>query len=408
MDYVHTVLNRISTELADIPDHFPFVPQGLPAFTPAVQRAFKRIQEHFIITYCDKAANNLVVICRPLAARVLLADMQAGADVGDPVYEHVQQSPEAVMRALDVQLDALQIRPGASALPPYTLIPKPHKDHLAWRYLALSNAAYLQPANVWMQRIFKALAPELKVIWDTLNFPTGHQFNGPAMWIINNSASTLKLVHKVNASMSPSQQHTRPAWFRTFDCERLFTAPPHADLEACVSQFLTDVFARHQDTPVLAVNRLGTAQWMPGPLPVRRMKCRDGFQWYHVDLQSALQLLHLVLHHAYVVVGDRVFRQRRGIPMGANPSPSIINIYLFTYEFEFMHRTLEVFLVMDVHRLRGTLPGMSSVLSCGVSATWMTFSLLSLVGWGITSISFFTLMTSSQRFQASVAFTPGI
>ena len=43
-------------------------------------------------------------------------------------------------------------------------------------------------------------------------------------------------------------------------------------------------------------------------------------QYYHVDLASLKLMLHLIVDHAYVTVGDRVFRQSQGIPMGVNPA----------------------------------------------------------------------------------------
>ena len=43
-----------------------------------------------------------------------------------------------------------------------------------------------------------------------------------------------------------------------------------------------------------------------------------------------------VYHSLYIKVGNKVFRQQVGIPMGTNCAPLLANLFLFYYEYEYM------------------------------------------------------------------------
>ena len=43
----------------------------------------------------------------------------------------------------------------------------------------------------------------------------------------------------------------------------------------------------------------------------------------------------------YIVVGNRVFQQHIGIPMGTDCAPLLANIYLFYYEYNYMNNLMK-------------------------------------------------------------------
>ena len=45
-----------------------------------------------------------------------------------------------------------------------------------------------------------------------------------------------------------------------------------------------------------------------------------------------------LIDNTYVTVGDKVFQQCVGIPMGTDCAPYLANLFLFSYEFEFMSK----------------------------------------------------------------------
>ena len=52
-------------------------------------------------------------------------------------------------------------------------------------------------------------------------------------------------------------------------------------------------------------------------------------------------MIHWLIDNTFVVIGDRVFRQVIGIPMGTDCAPFLANLFLFSYEFQWMYEKLK-------------------------------------------------------------------
>ena len=59
-----------------------------------------------------------------------------------------------------------------------------------------------------------------------------------------------------------------------------------------------------------------------------------------VDVEVICSWIDFLLDNLYITVGDSLFQQIIGIPMGTNCAVFLANFYLFTYEFEFMQRLI--------------------------------------------------------------------
>ena len=49
-------------------------------------------------------------------------------------------------------------------------------------------------------------------------------------------------------------------------------------------------------------------------------------------------LIELVIDNSFFRFGNKVFRQKIGIPMGVDPAPQMANLYLYNYEAAFMEK----------------------------------------------------------------------
>ena len=56
------------------------------------------------------------------------------------------------------------------------------------------------------------------------------------------------------------------------------------------------------------------------------------------DADKVKECLTFLIRNAYFRVGDRVFRQVIGIPMGSDPAPFFANLFLFYYECEYVKK----------------------------------------------------------------------
>jgi len=60
--------------------------------------------------------------------------------------------------------------------------------------------------------------------------------------------------------------------------------------------------------------------------------------WFAIDELQLTKLHHWLIRNYYIALGDRVWRQRLGIPMGFACSPLWCNLYLMHYEIMFIQR----------------------------------------------------------------------
>jgi len=60
--------------------------------------------------------------------------------------------------------------------------------------------------------------------------------------------------------------------------------------------------------------------------------------WISLNDQRLLQLHAWLMNHCFLTLGDRVWRQSKGIPMGFSCSPVWCTMYLLSYEMKFIQR----------------------------------------------------------------------
>ena len=113
------------------------------------------------------------------------------------------------------------------------------------------------------------------------------------------------------------------------------------------TEFLRKVraFALHPGKVLKISNRkAGKSKWVF----VHKVPLHPGAAETYMDAPRVKDLITLIVKEAYVQVGDAIFRQMKGIPMGVNPACYFANLYLFMYELAFFERLL----VFETHTSR--------------------------------------------------------
>ena len=54
-----------------------------------------------------------------------------------------------------------------------------------------------------------------------------------------------------------------------------------------------------------------------------------------------VEMIYYLIDNIYVLVGDKIFHQCIGIPMGTDCAPLLANLYLFKFEYTFMKNLLK-------------------------------------------------------------------
>ena len=164
-------------------------------------------------------------------------------------------------------------------------------------------------------------------------------------WVLRNSAGVIPILERYARS---AHLFDGDVSLPTRDFERLYTGLPQRDIVDRLAALLGEVWQLHHQHEYLLVTA-DSHDWLDAahlPGEARGGQAhhfrRSRRDYYLFTLGRAQRLLTLLVTRSYFSVGDRVFRQAEGIPMGLNPCVYFANYYLFTYELEFLRSVVYV------------------------------------------------------------------
>ena len=141
------------------------------------------------------------------------------------------------------------------------------------------------------------------------------------MWILKNSTSLLSSLDQLDVSTATSVQ--------TFDFSTLYTSIPHDLLKSRISNLVHNAF-RKKDGSVRYTH-----------IKVTRAKgyfTHDinggGDNMYTAD--NICKMIEFLIDNIFVQFGGHLFRQVIGIPMGTNCAPLLADLFLYSFENEFL------------------------------------------------------------------------
>ena len=136
-------------------------------------------------------------------------------------------------------------------------------------------------------------------------------------WIIKNSQQVLHNLQKINDT-------SKAYHFDSFDFSTLYTSIPHSSLKNNLNTLVKEAYTI-RGAKYLNINRQGIAYWSQSQSGERS-----------ITLNELVNMLEYLVDNIFIEVGNRVFRQCIGIPMGTDCAPLIANLFLFYYEYNFM------------------------------------------------------------------------
>ena len=136
-------------------------------------------------------------------------------------------------------------------------------------------------------------------------------------WVIQDKKPVVKTIRNLN-----KRKHAKS--IMTFDFSTLYTKIPHDKLKEVLHE-LTDFCFKGCRTSKILVNEYG-ATW-------KHAKNSKGIKFSIDNVKEAISYL---LDNCHFNVGDNIFKQRIGIPMGSDPAPFFANLFLYYYEHRFI------------------------------------------------------------------------
>ena len=141
------------------------------------------------------------------------------------------------------------------------------------------------------------------------------------MWIINNLLDVIRALDEKQLSLN----HVS-----TWDFSTLYTSLPHAQLKKQLHDLLERVFNTKRKSFIATNNFRTSLTSYHSPRRYTYFSCRE--------LGLAIDVL---IDNIYVRFGSSVFWRVIGVPMGTNSAPLLADVFLHTFEYDFMVKTMK-------------------------------------------------------------------
>ena len=145
------------------------------------------------------------------------------------------------------------------------------------------------------------------------------------MWILKNSTNLLSSLGHLGVHRATSIQ--------TFDFSTLYTSIPHDLLKSRMNSIINNAF-KHKNGATrythVKVCR-NKSYFTSDPL--------NGDNKYTAN--DICKMIEVLVDNIYVRFGGQLFRQMVGIPMGTNCAPLLADLFLYSYENEFLDKLIK-------------------------------------------------------------------
>ena len=178
-----------------------------------------------------------------------------------------------------------------------------------YRFIAASYRCTTKPLSRLLTSCLNTIINHFRQYCNGIYCRTGVN----CFWVIENSQQVLSTLKKIKYFSSAKHCDS-------YDFSTLYTSIPHDSLKQAMIQEayrVRDVF--------LVVCSNGKGVWSDVP-SARQSLTEDKLITY----------VEYLIDNVYVNVGNKVYRQCVGIPMGTDCAPLLANLFLFFYEYTYM------------------------------------------------------------------------
>ena len=244
----------------------------------------------------------------------------ASSSTINPTYEAQDITADEVIRNHATTLDDLfdiTLHQKEKSLPQMYWIPKLHKTPYKARFIAGSRTCTTTKLSKLITNCLKLVKSHCIAYCKTILDRTGVN----SMWIINNSLDVLRTLEEKRLSLNKVS---------TWDFSTLYTSLPHAKLKLQLHDLLERVFTTRGKS-FIATNNYHTF-WT---------KDKKSTKYTYFSCRELCLAVDFLIDNIYVRFGNSVFRQVIGIPMGTNSAPLLADLFLHTFEYDFMLKTMK-------------------------------------------------------------------
>ena len=286
---------------------------------PFVIEYLENLHKQFVLVPIDKAANNVAIVCKHYYVEVILKEIGI-LGKGNQTYEMSQEAKEGFIDETNVFARKLgyKIEEDFKELPSMYWIPKMHKTPIKHRFIVASKKCCTKPISTAVSNAFKLIFRQTK------NFHLKSKFeqNYNKFWVVENADPIINALNEINKKGTAKD-------ISTFDFSTLYTNIPHDKLLERLDR-LVDFAFKGGDKNYINISWKGYAYWG------KKTNSSQGFS--QNSLKNAINYL---ITNCYFNVGKITMKQVIGIPMGIDPAPFWANLFLYTYELDYMNTLIK-------------------------------------------------------------------
>ena len=199
-------------------------------------------------------------------------------------------------------------------------IPKMHKNPYKHRFIAGSSKCSTKTLSILLTKLLTHIKQGLQKYCETAFSRSGIN----QMWILKNSNELLEHLK--------SPTFNRVTSIKSFDFSTLYTTIPHQKLKDSLTSIIRNAFMFKNGNRRYKYLVLGHEETY--------------FVKEHSDSKSKyseddiIKMLEFLVDNIFVVFAGKVFQQTVGIPMGTNCAPLHAEIFLYSYEMDFIQSLL--------------------------------------------------------------------
>ena len=278
-----------------------------------VKSYLQEFKNNFVIVPVDKAANNFSFICKKFYIYKILDEIGVN-NSPNPTYSISKRTKDEIIYENICFSKSFGLNPDekCNSLPIMYWTPKMHKNPVGARFIIASKKCSTKDLSKSVSKAFKLIFQQTQNFYDKSRFYSS--FN--QFWVIENSKPVLEKIQKIN-------DKSNAKIISTFGFSTLYTKLPHENLINVLKKIID--FAFNGGRKKFIDFSKSTAFWSHKP------KHKNFFT--KASLKRAVE--HLITS-CFFEVGNLILLQTIGIPMGIDPAPFWANLYLSSYECDFV------------------------------------------------------------------------
>ena len=243
--------------------------------------------------------------------------------IGNSTYTSCHMSSEDIVNTHDTFMKSLgiELSDDDKRLPYLYWTPKLHKSPVKHRFIAGSSKCTTKQLSSLLTKILTVIKTGLEKY---CNIKTSHTE-------VNNIL-TLKTSTTLLSSLSHLGVH-RATSIQTFDFSTLYTSIPHDLLKNSMNSIMNNAFKYKNGATRYTHIKVGRnkSYFTSDPL--------NGDNKYTAN--DICKMIEFLVDNIYVKFGGQLFRQMVGIPMGTNCAPLLADLFLYSYENEFLDKLIK-------------------------------------------------------------------